>query len=391
MMRTWPEPAATLYRTTRAVVLGPIHEAADDGWGVKIGGGTVLALRWTHRASEDLDLAVSTTPTKAWWKRVTNAMIQAGCEEHRTGDDGLSPKAAPTVMAFLFTTGKIDVSTNVLALPAGHAAGYVQEDRLTLLSNAQILAGKYWGRSGTAPSRDLYDFAVAAELDPAALQVVVNGYPRGHAEAAMRNWWDRRKEYASDPDTITRPDARWMAAATEPARHAIAAVMDNLHDNISIRIEQGVTVVETSRGPTTDRVRMADPAEVRKWWSETAQSQLWRTVDPADANGRPQLDAILKAMDRKESEPIADWTPDPVQPPAGWTRPEKAGTRSPGKKLTPSSESGDDGEEPPPPPIGAETGGKDDELQPVRGEGEPAGGFRPDEQGTARSRNDQSR
>lgn len=349
MTRTWPEPAATLYRTTREVVLGPIKEAADDGWGVKIGGGTVLSLRWTHRASEDLDLAVSTTPTRAWWKRVTNAMMHAGCEQHRIADEGLSPGAAPAVMAFIFENGKIDVSTNVLALPAGHAASDVQGDRLTLLSNAQILAGKYWGRSGSAPGRDLYDFAVAAELDPAALQIAINGYPRWHAEVAIRNWWDRREEYANDPDEITKPDARWIAAATEPARHAIAAVMDNLHDNISIRIEKGVTVVETSRGRTTDRVRMADPAEVTKWWSETAQSQLWRTVDPADVKGTPQLEAILKAMGLKESETIADWTPDPVKPPAGWTTPDEPGTRSPGRNPPPTAGSGNEGEETPPP------------------------------------------
>jgi len=341
--RTWPEPAATLYRTTREVVLGPIQEAADDGWGVKIGGGTVLSLRWTHRASEDLDLAVSTTPTRGWWKRVTNAMIHAGCEQHRIADEGLSPGAAPAVMAFIFKNGKIDVSTNVLALPAGHAASEVQGDRLTLLGNAQILAGKYRGRSGSAPGRDLYDFAVAAELDPAALQVAINGYPRWHAEAAIRNWWDRREEYANDPDEITKPDARWIAAATEPARHAIAAVIDNLHDNISIRIEKGVTVVETSRGRTTDRVRMADPAEVTRWWSETAQSQLWRTVDPADAKGRPQLEAILEAMGRKESRTIADWTPDPVKPPAGWTTPDEPGTRFPGRNPPPTPGSGNGG------------------------------------------------
>ena len=167
--------------------------------------------------------------------------------------------------------------------------------------------------------------------------------------------------------------------------------MDSLHDKISIRIEKGVTVVETSRGRTTDRLRMADPAEVTRWWSETAQSQLWRTVDPADANGRPQLEVILKAMGRKESETIADWTPDPVKPPAGWTRPDKAGTRSLGRNLPPTPGSGNGGEEPPPPPQGAGAGGEDDELDPVRGEGEPPVGFRPDERGTARSRNDQSR
>ena len=391
MTRTWPEPAATLYRTTRQVVLGPIQEAADDGWGVKIGGGTVLALRWRHRASEDLDLTVSTTPTRAWWRRVTDAMAQAGCRKHRTADDGLTPGAAPAVMAFIFENGKIYVSTNVLSLPAGHAAGKVQGDRLTLLSNAQILAGKYWGRSGTAPGRDLYDFAVAAELDPAALQVAVNGHPRWHAEATMESWWTRRNEHPEDPEEIIKPNGRWAAAAREPARHAIAAVMDNVHDNVSIRIERGVTVIETSRGETTKRARMSDPAEVTRWWSETAQSQLWRTVEPGDIGDQPRLEAILEAMSTNESRTIADWTPDPVRPPAGWTRPNELAARGPDTMPppTPGGGSGGDGG-PPPPPSGGDLA-EDEVNNPVRGKGEPPGGFRADERDTAQSRNKPSR
>ena len=169
----------------------------------------------------------------------------------------------------------------------------------------------------------------------------------------MESWWTRRNEHPEDPKEIIKPNARWAAAAREPARHAIAAVMDNVHDNISIRIERGVTVIETSRGQTTDRGRMSDPAEVTRWWSKTAQSQLWRTVEPDDIDEQPRLEAILEAMSRNESRTIADWTPDPVRPPAGWTRPDEPAARAPDRNPPPTPGGGSGGDEgPPPPPSG---------------------------------------
>ena len=52
---TLPEPAATLWRTTRETVRHGL-DALGHGIEYRIGGGTILAARWGHRTSFDIDL-----------------------------------------------------------------------------------------------------------------------------------------------------------------------------------------------------------------------------------------------------------------------------------------------------------------------------------------------
>ena len=51
-----PEPARTLFRKTRNALDTYVSPYTADGEGYKLGGGTVLAARWIHRNSEDIDL-----------------------------------------------------------------------------------------------------------------------------------------------------------------------------------------------------------------------------------------------------------------------------------------------------------------------------------------------
>lgn len=53
-----PEPARTIFSRTRAILDAFItpHTPQRSGW--KIGGGTILAARWRHRESQDIDLLV---------------------------------------------------------------------------------------------------------------------------------------------------------------------------------------------------------------------------------------------------------------------------------------------------------------------------------------------
>ncbi|MCY4636881.1 MAG: hypothetical protein OXG04_20675 [Acidobacteria bacterium] len=51
-----PEPARTLFRKTRAALETHVSAYAADGEGYKLGGGTILAARWKHRRSNDIDV-----------------------------------------------------------------------------------------------------------------------------------------------------------------------------------------------------------------------------------------------------------------------------------------------------------------------------------------------
>ena len=280
MPQTWPEPARTLYNTAREPIQGPLREHAEDGWGVKFGGGTVLALRWGHRNSEDLDLAVAATPTKAWWHAIHKAMRAAGSDKPIGAEDGIEGHAVPRVVAYRFKTGKIDISTNPLRLLHGHRNETVSGEDVTLLSNSQILAGKYWGRGSSAPKRDLYDYGVAAEVDENALAVAVNAHARWMTKLTLDKWWDQRDDQSDDPsEEINGPSDRWKTHAQNPTDRAIRGVLDNLYEHLEIRVETG-RVISTTKSPQRDpqETVLNSHGELDKWWNETAQHRLWLVV-----------------------------------------------------------------------------------------------------------------
>ena len=347
MHENWPEPARALYNASRDTIHGLLEKRANDGWGVKIGDGTVLALRWKHRNSEDLDLAIAATPTKAWWNEIHEAMTRAGSDEPIGAEDGIEGNAVPKVVAYPFRTGKIDISTNPLRLPHGHSKETVGRDEVTLLSNSQILAGNYWGRGTTAPRRDLYDYAVAAEVDRDALAVAVNAQARWMTKVALDKWWDARDDDRVEPtEEITGTSDRWKTHAANPIDGAIRGVLNNLYDHLDIRMETG-RVIATMKSPQTDarETIMNSHDDVDKWWNETAQHRLWL------ANGENPA-AIRKAIDdgitKRQTHQIVKCTPDPITPPDGFD----VGGGPAGPRKTP-------------PRIA------------VRGEGQPVGGTRP--------------
>ena len=53
-----PEPAASLLRRTGAIIDAAVLELTGQARAWVLGGGTVLAARWRHRASKDADITV---------------------------------------------------------------------------------------------------------------------------------------------------------------------------------------------------------------------------------------------------------------------------------------------------------------------------------------------
>ena len=312
----WPERARTLYARTRGIIHGTIANAATDGWGAKIGGGTAFALRHRHRESNDIDIAVATTPTAGWWKQVSAEMKAAGSidKKHLHAPEDNVPK----VVAFVFEDGKIDVSTLPLRLPHGHGRVTVAGDVNTLLSDAQVLAGKYWGRGGRAPRRDLYDYAVAREVSQRALEPAVNGQTRHFTERVLKDWWGKQDKHQagnSDDEQLKRVPKRWTAYATNPVAGAVNAVMGALYDRIDLRLDRGTLVVtiDMARRQRTEVLKTEDKAS--EWWRETAQDRFWRAQGE---NPQVVRERIVEGMQRNTSGHVITLIPDPVRPPSGF-------------------------------------------------------------------------
>jgi predicted nucleotidyltransferase component of viral defense system len=134
------------------------HGTKDLYW--TFGGGTVLMLRHNHRFSKDIDIFVPDPQALGF---VTPRLSSHA--ESLTSD---YTEAANFVKLFL-PEGEIDfvASPNLTDNP------YVEEELLgrtvKVETSAEIIAKKFWHRGNRLTARDIFDFALVAEKEPAEL------------------------------------------------------------------------------------------------------------------------------------------------------------------------------------------------------------------------------
>ena len=147
---------------------------------LSFGGGTVLAARWRHRTSLDVDLwcrpeawiALDAEAKLALQQQIRNI---AGCNPQHTLLDASG-----------LTTEINGIEATVGPVPDGPGARREHElagTRLRLQTSEEILYGKIFHRMlqrGGIPVRDVYDLASAAIHDPEAL-----ARTRRHVEPAL--------------------------------------------------------------------------------------------------------------------------------------------------------------------------------------------------------------
>ncbi len=180
---TLPLPARGVWLRVRHL-LGPALERLGPEAGPwKIGGGTVLAARWHHRESVDLDLTVSAgTAMPALFAGPANDFETQVLQ--RGGGAVTFDRDRCTVR---FSTGKLDMSALDPTPSAGHDDALVDGEPAVVLSNAQILCGKLQ-RATRSPVRDVFDAVVAAKLDPRALAIAASTRTAREVKAFAAAW-----------------------------------------------------------------------------------------------------------------------------------------------------------------------------------------------------------
>lgn len=197
---------------------------------VVMGGGTVLAARWHHRESTDIDLFVS--PSTMHVLTSEKLLVVQGL---LTRLQGIGQANFNSVSGFL--SGQVNDTPFSLA-----ATEFVSENRegsdtiegtnFYAAANEEIFSGKIKGRlhrfesqSIRVPIRDLYDIVVAAKLAPGVISQVLEGItPKGRSVIAadLRSLPDNLHE--QDPKPLLNPKYRveltGLAKAIAPAIEA---------------------------------------------------------------------------------------------------------------------------------------------------------------------------
>lgn len=182
---TLPSPARELWLRTRAIVDHGLRQIQGGSATYAMGGGTILAARWHHRASFDIDIVVS--PGTALHKAddpnqsdFNRRMMEAG------GKPAYSPELDKYKIAFEGGS-EIDLWATAPIFGSADKRERVEGQEQSVLSSAQILRGKL-ERAEMNIVRDVADVIAAAQNDPESLEAAVNSMPRAMGEYIAWSW-----------------------------------------------------------------------------------------------------------------------------------------------------------------------------------------------------------
>ena len=238
---TLPEPARTLLARTRGTLDAYVTPRTPDRSGWRIGGGTILAARWRHRASYDIDLLVH--------PRTETRFLhpEAAPELHRRlRSAGARKITFGRFSQILFEESRIEMLAADPQPQVGHQRAIVDGEEAAVLASSQILTGKFGNRSLNPPVRDLYDLAVAATAAPRALAIAVNALAGHDIRWRLVSWDVERGKFAEEGSLeLHGVPFRHEAIRADPVSHARQAVLAAVYRNVRLLAHDGAAVVET--------------------------------------------------------------------------------------------------------------------------------------------------
>ena len=254
---TLPQPAADLWAAARDVLhrIEP-HSPYEAAIPPHLGGGTILAARWRHRASTDVDVIFPRrgSLTDLLQDDAKNIVDRLGGKPRR-----LLGQRHVTV---LFPSGSIDLTAIDPRPDIGHRETLVDGRSELVLNNTQILRGKL-ERTQAMIARDVFDIAAAAREDPSALAAALNMLPGERIAAIGWSWHEGRDDiraayvederlWVSAPHRI-EPDelvGRAVDAIENHRYRRLQVDVDGDHVSITKTIQSGPLPPETY--PRTD-------------------------------------------------------------------------------------------------------------------------------------------
>lgn len=250
-----PEPAAQLWLATRDVIcsLGPPREP----WRPYLGGGTILAARWFHRQSTDIDIIIRDT---------NNLTVLMQNDEHNVVMrlNGETMYESTNQIKIRKETGIIDLNTAPVQPKNGAERVKLAGRNQHVLSTAQILRGKFERAARPGPVRDAYDIIRASQTDEdpgdlTAAYSLVRDENKQEIEATWAKCDARYEREAEEYLRLTEEtcvDLRRIGstAAETVIGHRLERVVIELHGNIVTTertTKNGKTFPEESHAQTT--------------------------------------------------------------------------------------------------------------------------------------------
>ena len=189
---TLPEPARTLWNRHHEAI-DRIARAPGGESRTMLGGGSVLAARWHHRKSTDIDIIL---PDR---DNVADAG-EGGPLDLAAATGGKHKDSTRERVIVIVENGKLDVAAIQPQLSGLESRTNIEGRPEEVLDNAQILRGKFY-RTDEGVTRDAFDMAVAAEEDPRGLEIAVNSLDEAKTRTICHNLLTMNDEMVEDAKT----------------------------------------------------------------------------------------------------------------------------------------------------------------------------------------------
>lgn len=202
----------------------------------------LLAARWDHRVSTDIDLTVA----EASERDVVLADNGRWLHEEFQKIGGKPVEVHDRVCKVQFAEGRLDLARMDPTPRRGHEAARVDGVELTVLSTCQVLTGELRGRGTESPVRDLYDMAAAAKHDPVGLARAVNTLAPLELESIVAKWAIAEKLYQMAAQDEIRPLNEGLLVEPENiVEVSIKSMRRSRYEHVAIRCEDDHARIET--------------------------------------------------------------------------------------------------------------------------------------------------
>lgn len=243
---TLPEPGRELWLRTRDILKRGLETLGGTGLEYRIGGGTILAARWKHRISRDIDISVDTGAPLKTLTAAANAWF-----EREVRETGGEPNFDEQLNLYSISFGdsgepqRVELWARSPLLAHGHAAETVEGRSEVVLSTAQILRGKL-ERAHKKLARDVYDIRCAEKRDPESLQAAVNTLPHSRLETLALDWYIGRGRIAR----YARERVNEIGQSDDPTHEDLAGeaggtILRARYARFRMTVHNGQIVIET--------------------------------------------------------------------------------------------------------------------------------------------------
>ena len=291
---TLPEPGRELFvRTRKLLVRGAGLAEKTDRPRAVFAGGTILAARWHHRTSKDIDIRCAHHAEDGVLTRLRRLPVMLTRWNQWLGEAGMAPLEWKTAhKARSQIRGRegeneptLEIGQFAAPLETSVARAHVDGADIWVASTEAILAGKWWGRRHNPPVRDVFDWAVAATMAPHAVQMALETVKASDAiDRFVDTMAARRNDYVADSRNTKRSlqtTGQWDKERRNPAYWAAATISRWAMTDLTVeRAGEGWTVTTRCEAQPEGTLWTKSPAalehavalaqRIAQWSDETA-------------------------------------------------------------------------------------------------------------------------